>query len=62
MGESKRRKKLDPNYGKTPKNGFAPKSYKNSTNSRSDNYFKKGVQCESRQEYEKALDYYTKAI
>lgn len=62
MGESKRRKKLDPNYGKAPKNGFASRSYKNSTNSQSDNYFKQGVQCESRQEYKKALDYYTKAI
>ncbi len=49
MGEAKRRKKLDPNYGKF-------------SQSQSNHYFQQGAKCENKKEYEKAIDFYNEAI
>ncbi|MEH2178588.1 tetratricopeptide repeat protein [Nostoc sp.] len=49
MGEAKRRKKSDPNYGKFSKR-------------KSEKYFNDGVTFEKQNNYEKAIDFYTKAI
>ena len=49
MGEAKRRKNLDPNYGKISK-------------SQSHSYFIQGLKCEEKKEYEKAIYFYSEAI
>ena len=49
MGEAKRRKNLDPNYGKISK-------------SKSHSYFIQGLKCEEKKEYEKAIYFYSEAI
>lgn len=49
MGEAKRRKNLDPNYGKFSK-------------SKSDSHFKEGVKFEHQKEYQKAIFCYSQAI
>ena len=49
MGEAKRRKKLDPNYGQA-------------SQSKSNHYFQQGVKCEDKKEYEQAIYFYSEAI